>query len=212
MIKRRARTTEDKQKKGDRILQAAKELFFDHGYYGTTIEMITAKAGVSTGTLYLYFKNKIEIYKALQDEGLDILLDIFEDVISRPGISAKEKLTELAHTYLGYYREYREYFDIIAILGATPNELKETDTELSKIINTKAYNVLKKIEGVMMEGVRREEFVLMDTWKATSVFWGLMDGLVLLDERENIENVIGFGLDDLLKQALEMSFYGIIKK
>ncbi len=211
-MKQRARTVEDKQKKGDRILKAAKELFFDNGYYGTTIEMITAKAGVSTGTFYLYYKNKIEIYKALQDEGLDILLDMFEGVISRPGMSAREKLSELAHTYLRYYREYREYFDIIAILSATPDELKETDTELSEIINTKAFNVLKKIEGVMVEGVRKEEFVLLDTWKATSVFWGLMDGLILLDERENIENVIGFGLEELLKQALEMSFYGIIKK
>jgi hypothetical protein len=40
----------------------------------------------------------------------------------------------------------------------------------------------------------------------------MMDGLVLLEERDNIENVIGFSLDELIKQALEMSFYGITKK
>lgn len=212
MMKRRARTLEDKRKKGREILQAAKQLFFDKGYYGTTIEMITTQAGVSIGTFYFYYKNKIEIYKVLQDEGLDILLKMIEEVISRSGMSAREKLSELAYTYLNYYKEYREYFDIIAILSATPDELKETDTELSEIINTKAFNVLKKIEEVLLEGVRNGEFVLLDTWKATSVFWGLMDGLILLEERDNIENVIGFNLDELIKQALEMSFYGIIKK
>jgi AcrR family transcriptional regulator len=211
-MKRRARTLEDKRAKGEKILQVAKELFFDKGYYGTTIEMITAQAGVSIGTFYFYYKNKIEIYKALQDEGVDILLEMIDKTISRPGLSAKEKLYELAHTYLNYYKEYREYFDIIAILSATPDELKETDTELSSIINTKAYNVLKKIEGVLQEGVVNGEFVPMDTWKATSVFWGLIDGLVLLEERDNVVNVIGFSLDELIKQALEMSFYGIMKK
>lgn len=211
-MKRRARTIEDKRKKGEKILKVAKELFFDKGYYGTTIEMITEKAGVSVGTFYFYYKNKIEIYKALQDEGVDILLEMIEEVVSEQDLSAREKLYELAHTYLKYYREYREYFDIIAILSATPDELKETDTELSGIINTKAFNVLKKIEGVLNEGVENGEFIAMDTWKATSVFWGMMDGLVLLEERENIVNVIGFSLDELIKQALEMSFYGIMKK
>ncbi|MBN1573213.1 MAG: TetR/AcrR family transcriptional regulator [Deltaproteobacteria bacterium] len=211
-MKRRARTIEDKRAKGEKILKVAKELFFDKGYYGTTIEMITDQAGVSIGTFYFYYKNKIEIYKALQDEGLDILLEMIDGVVSRPGLSAKEKLYELAHAYLKYYREHREYFDIIAILSATPDELKETDTELSGIINTKAFNVLKKIEGVLNEGVENGEFVPLDTWKATSVFWGLMDGLVLLEERDNVVNVIGFSLDELIRQALEMSFHGIMKK
>ncbi len=212
MLRQRARTSQDKQKKSEKILQAAKELFFDRGYHETTIEMITAAAGVSTGTFYVYYKNKIEIYKALQNEGLDILLAMIDAVISRPGETARWKMAELAATYLRYYRDNREYFDIVAILSATPRELKETDSDLSKIINGKTYDVLRKIEGVLREGVNRGEFIALDTWKATTVFWGLMDGLILLEERNNIENVIGLSLEELVEQALEMSFAGIMKE
>jgi AcrR family transcriptional regulator len=210
-MKQRARTLEDKQKKSEKILQAAKGLFFDKGYYETTIEMITEKAGVSIGTFYVYYKNKIEIYKALQNEGVDILLDMIQQVVSRPDITAHEKVIELARTYLRYYKEYREYFDIMAIVSATPPELKETDSELSRIIDGKTYDLLKRIEGVLREGVESGEFVAVDTWKATTVFWGLMDGLILLEERNNIENVIGLTLEELVSQALEMSFHGIVK-
>ncbi len=119
MLKRRARTSEDKQKKSEKILQSARKLFFDRGYHETTIEMITADAGVSTGTFYVYYKNKIEIYKALQNEGLDILLEMVEAVISRPGETSHKKMAELARAYLRYYREYREYFEILAILSAS---------------------------------------------------------------------------------------------
>ena len=208
----RARTLEAKQQKGQKILEAAKELFFNKGYYGITIEMITEKAGVSTGTFYLYYKNKIEIYKALQNEGLDILVDKITKVISRPGMSSVAKLSEIARTYFRYYTDHREYFDIISILSATPDELKETQTEISRIINSKAYNLLKVIEGVLKEGVENGEFISMDTWKTTNAFWGLMDGLILLAERNNIENVIGVGLEELIEQALEMAFYGIVKQ
>jgi AcrR family transcriptional regulator len=211
VLRQRARTGQDKQKKSEKILRAAKEFFFERGYHETTIEMITAAAGVSTGTFYVYYKNKIEIYKAVQNEGLDILLAMIEEVVSRTGETSRRKMADLAATYLRYYREYREYFDIVAILSATPRELKETDSELSTIINGKTYDVLKQIEGVLREGVTRGEFVALDTWKATTVFWGLMDGLILLEERNNIENVIGLSLEELVAQALEMSFTGIVK-
>jgi AcrR family transcriptional regulator len=209
--RRRARTREEKQRRSDGILRSARDLFFSRGYHETTIEMITAGAGVSTGTFYVYYRNKIEIFKALQNEGLDILLELIEEVISRPGESARARMAGLAQAYLRYYRDYREYFEILAIVSATPRELKETDSELSRIIDDKTHDLLKLIEGVLREGVEAGEFVGIDTWKATTVFWGLMDGLILLEERNNIENVIGLTLEELVSQALEMSFHGIMK-
>jgi AcrR family transcriptional regulator len=210
--KQRARTVEDKQKKKKNILNAARELFFKKGFYGTTIEMITTRAGVSTGIFYFYYKNKIEVFKALQDEGLDILQNTIDTAIARRDMSAREKLTNLAYMYLGYYREYREYFDIMSIVCAAPDELKETDSELSAIIDEKTRGVLQKVQSVIQDGIESGEFAPMDTWKAATVFWGMMDGLILLDERDNIKNVIGVGLEDLIGQALEMSFGGMVKE
>ncbi len=207
----RARTVEDKQKRRLMLLKSAKELFFATGYYGTTINMITQKAGLSTGSFYVYYKNKIEIYKTLQEEGLDLLTGMIEKTLSWPAMNCTAKLSSLAMTYLRYYTEYREYFDILSVLSATPKELKETDSELSEIIRVKTLKLLKLIEDIIKHGIDSGEFLPLDTWKATNIFWGLMDGLILLAERNNIGTVIHIKLEELIKQSLEMTFFGILK-
>lgn len=209
--KLRARTSDEKRQKKQRILDAAKEVFFDHGYSAVTVGMITRKAGVSTGTFYLYYKTKIEIYKDLQNEGLDILTDMIGAVIKDNSYPPLEKLREIAFAYVRFSREYREYFDIIAVLSATPAELKETDSDISRLIDGKTHRLLSDIEAILREGVKKGDVVPLDTWHATSALWALMDGMVLLSERNNLDNVIKVGMDELIEQGLKMFFFGIAK-
>jgi AcrR family transcriptional regulator len=54
--------TESTRKKHKAILMAAREIFVRQGYEDTTIAEIAAAAGVAVGTIYLYFRNKRDIY------------------------------------------------------------------------------------------------------------------------------------------------------
>lgn len=56
---------EYKEKARERILEAALRTFSEKGYYETRMEDIAEKLGVSKRTLYLYFKNKEELFKAM---------------------------------------------------------------------------------------------------------------------------------------------------
>jgi AcrR family transcriptional regulator len=51
--------------KRDDILQAALILFAERGYYGTPVSLIADKAGVGSGTIYRYFKDKDELVNVL---------------------------------------------------------------------------------------------------------------------------------------------------
>ncbi|MCF8146817.1 MAG: TetR/AcrR family transcriptional regulator [Deltaproteobacteria bacterium] len=50
------------------ILDAAHEVFKSTGYYGSSISEITRRCGFSMGTFYNYFKNKEQVFLALNDE------------------------------------------------------------------------------------------------------------------------------------------------
>jgi AcrR family transcriptional regulator len=50
------------------LLAAALDLFVERGYAATRLDDVAAKAGVSKGTLYLYFANKEELFKAMVRE------------------------------------------------------------------------------------------------------------------------------------------------
>lgn len=51
-----------KERKKDQIVRAAIELYAKRGFDKTTVEEITLKANVATGTFYTYFKEKNDVY------------------------------------------------------------------------------------------------------------------------------------------------------
>jgi len=68
-----------KERRPAELLAAALARFVEHGYAGTRLDDIAASAGVSKGTLYLYFPNKEELFKALVRESVVPLLERFSD-------------------------------------------------------------------------------------------------------------------------------------
>lgn len=48
----------------DRIVAAARKLFGEHGFHGTTTAEIARTAGIAEGTIYRYFKDKKELFVA----------------------------------------------------------------------------------------------------------------------------------------------------
>ena len=56
-------------------MAAALELFVEKGFAGTRLEDVAARAGVSKGTLYLYFDSKEALFKAVIQEGIVPILE-----------------------------------------------------------------------------------------------------------------------------------------
>jgi len=54
-----------KEARPGELLEAALQLFLEKGYAGTRVETVAARAGVSKGTLFLYFPSKQELFKAV---------------------------------------------------------------------------------------------------------------------------------------------------
>ena len=67
------------------VLEAARELFTEHGYVATTIGAVAARAGVSPETVYAAFGNK----RSLLSELLDVAIvgdDAPVPVLERPWV------------------------------------------------------------------------------------------------------------------------------
>ncbi len=72
-----------KEARPGEILAVALDLFVERGYAATRLEEVAQRAGVSKGTLYLYFAGKEELFKAVVRENLVSVLNdaegLFED-------------------------------------------------------------------------------------------------------------------------------------
>jgi len=75
------RWTRRKEARPEEITAAAFDLFVEHGFANTRLEDVAARAGISKGTLYLYFDNKEELFKAVVREGLVSPLTAMKGII-----------------------------------------------------------------------------------------------------------------------------------
>ena len=66
------------QDQKDKIVDAAMQIFGKKGFYDTKMLDIAEKAGVSKGTIYLYFSSKDELYIETHERNFQRYLDMLE--------------------------------------------------------------------------------------------------------------------------------------
>lgn len=208
---RRAITPEARAHKKEIILDCARKLFLVKGFVNTTIELIMQQAGFSTGTFYLYFKTKTEIFKELLSRGIDILDHMFIEAMGKKNNSAYQRILNVAMAYLDFFKQNNEYFEIIALISIQSDDLRERESEISGVIDQKNLIILKRIESIIIEGQSSGEFYNADPWMTTTMLWGMMDGVLLLAKRGNLKT-IQIDLDILIEQSLKIFFRGIQKR
>lgn len=71
--------TRDKEKPSQ-IIEAAFAVFGDVGYEATVIKDIAERAGISSGTIYTYFNDKRDLFRATAQEGWNRFLRQIRDI------------------------------------------------------------------------------------------------------------------------------------
>lgn len=74
------------------ILDAARNCFLRDGFHQTSMQDVQREAGLSAGTIYLYFKSKNELILGIAHQILDTLADLLPD---QPALDAD--IPDLAH-------------------------------------------------------------------------------------------------------------------
>lgn len=94
-----ARWRRRKAARPQEILDAALTLFAQKGFAATRLEEVAARAGVSKGTIYLYFESKEAVFKALVQEKLASRIGGFAEMLRSYEGSSSELLTLLLRKF-----------------------------------------------------------------------------------------------------------------
>ncbi|MEL3971777.1 TetR/AcrR family transcriptional regulator [Rossellomorea oryzaecorticis] len=146
---------EHKEQRRNQLLQAAEEVFIEHGYENTTMKHVMNKAGVSRGGLYQYFDNKEDLFEALIGEQQQEIIDeSLKAMIEKQG----SHWDALLLTFLGESKKPTDHMDPLA-----PSKLEyfitgRNDTrrrEHAKERYDHAYGVTEKI---IIAGIEAGEF------------------------------------------------------
>jgi len=171
----------EKELRREHILDTARDLLFQKGINAATMNRIARKAELSVGTLYLYFKNKEDLYAALQEEGLEILHAMIVQVSSRPA-EPLQKLEDIALAYLEFSERHRTYYEIINYFLTAPDvvfppHLKERIDEHGN----RTLALLDEVLGQLLPG-RPDAKALR---RASLVFWATIHGMLQFRKLQN---------------------------
>ncbi len=88
-----------KQARPQELLDAALELFVEKGFAATRTDEVAQRAGVSKGTLYLYFPSKEDLFKAVVRQKLSSLIAEGVEIADAHAGSSAELLATLLQTW-----------------------------------------------------------------------------------------------------------------
>ena len=180
---------------------AAKRVFSDRGFNKATMEDIAQEAELSPGTLYLYFKNKEELYASLSLRILQYLLIRVEHVNEEKDSGPEDKLKSLVDAMYDVYE-----FDPLIIINMfhlqSSETLKNLSPQLMSEIKELSRKSLGSIAQIFKEGVDQGIFVDRHPLALADTFWSLFSGVVLWLTSKRIINE----KKDYLKQTLDVAF------
>ena len=160
-----------KRDKRECILQAAASLFMKEGYFKVTMDMVAEKAGVAKGTLYLYFKNKDELFACVIQSRVQKVLNDAVRVVD-----ASRSLDELIENLflitdrivkeMGVYKGTGERFMELPV--EVRKKIKKRIPERVKAFNTYIGKMVKGfVPGVGMEPEYIGEIILTLTIRSS---------------------------------------------
>ncbi len=198
----------EKQARRDQILDAARKLLFSHGIEKISINKISKEAELGVGTIYFYYKNKEDIFIALQEEGLALLFAIIQKIAAKP-IEADHKLRQIASAYYDFTETQKEYFNIINYFLSSAKVFFKED--LKQQIDMSGTKILVVIQEIIAAGNQTGFFTEEDPQKFSIMFWGTIHGLLQFKKLEHttLQNAAHM---DIYKYSVEKMIQGIIKK
>ena len=202
------RRIREKKIRKELILKAAKNVFFEHGFDGTSMDLIAREVELSKGTLYLYFKSKDSLYLSLLVEGMDILTDTFTNVLDETTTGWEEGLRALGKAYYRYSVEYEQFFHINFRFQHGELKVDESDALYAKCFD-KGYKCLGFLSKCIQEGIDAGDVKKQDPMEIAVMLWGSLTGIILLHGRRRHKKFMPDSIDSLMEKSIDILVEGV---
>lgn len=152
----------------DKIIEAGFDLICNDGFYNTNTSKIAKKAGVSTGIVYQYFKDKRDIFLSGLDKYAD---DIFYPMLNMPNISfSKDDLPNIMKNMI---KRYISNHKLSAIAHEEITAMTHSDKDVAYFFHKKEMEMTNKISNILIEN----NFKIANINEKVHIMIGLIDNL-----------------------------------
>jgi AcrR family transcriptional regulator len=201
------RRAERKQKSRQRILDAAREVFFRDGFMAANLDEVASLAGVAKGTLYRYFESKAELYVEVLAHNGEIFKQRMREAVEGGGTSA-QRVQRASKFYFDHWVRNRDYFQIFwaienqSVIGELPPGV------LGQVSDLWA-ECIEIVAGIVADGVRDGEFVECDAWEVANILWTVANALIQTEKSATRRSLRRVPLEKAFDDAVDLFLRGL---
>jgi AcrR family transcriptional regulator len=172
------RREREKSETRDKILEAARELFSEHGYEGVSMRQVAEKIEYSPTAIYVHFSDKEDLFHELCNEDFARLAAEFQSTsLSQDPV---ERIKQIGRSYVEFGIRHPNHYKLMFMTPHPLGELNEEDREIKGNPEVDAYALLMHtVKQAMDEGFFRNDVVDPDLVAQT--LWSAVHGVISLN-------------------------------
>ncbi len=161
------------------LVDVARRLFAQNGVEDTTMNDIAVASKKGRRTLYTYFKSKEDVYFAVIESELEMLIEMMKEVAAKD-ITPEEKILELIYTHLDAIKE------VVQRNGTLNADFFKDIKKVERVRMRFNYNETLIFRDVLGEGVKKGVFDVEDVEVYADILHCCVKGIEVLYIRGRI--------------------------
>jgi AcrR family transcriptional regulator len=190
----------EKEQRVNSIIKAAEKLLSEKGYDSVSMEDIAKETGLATGTLYLYFDNKDELFFSV----ISKYAILFNEMTREAEQKEEKGIDKVYAIEIALYKNFKIYPGFFRMLGNSNAEFtknQENVEQFFKIMNSNFILLRNAIETGKKDGTIKKD---IDSLKSTVFIMMSLSSIVNIQEGL-IKNMKASGMshDDLILYVIK---------
>ena len=196
-----------KQARPAELLAAALELFVEKGFAATRVEEVAARAGVSKGTLFLYFPSKQELFKAVVRENISAHFKSWKREVDACEDSSADLLRRSLYTWWQRVGA-GPASGLSKLMVCEANNFPELATFYRQEVMQPRQTLMR---GLLQRGIDRGEFRPMNLDHVVYSIFGAMQFLILSRHAAGVytESAAALDAQDYIASYLDLLLHGL---
>jgi len=162
-------------KRKHEILEKSLELFTREGYDDVTFQKIADACGITRTTLYIYFKNKKEIFTWSIKQMTGGLEDKLMEILADKTLSAEECLRRIMHWIIDICGQNRPLFNVLLIYLIN---LQKTGASAEERVNRRVIRIKHLLSMIIIQGQKHGEFRKIPVKTLNNMLYSLVESAI----------------------------------
>lgn len=187
-------------KRKHEILQKSLDVFVEQGYEDATFQKIADHCGITRTTLYIYFKNKYEIFLGSIKELLSELESSLRDIIKKD-MDSIETLRQILFTIVDACENNKKLFSVLLNYLL---QLKKAGVDTNERVRRRVIKLRHLLSTVLIKGIQKGEIKNVNVKDINELLYGMIEAsifrIAVLNQESVMEVKLALGnAIDLLK-------------